>query len=294
MTIVEKYISYLRYEKNYSSHTEISYSTDLAQFNSFLERNYPEHTLIDVDGDIVRAWVMLLMEQKTTARSVNRKLSSLKSFYRYLQRIGEVKVSPLKKVSGPKAAKPIPSFINYNDMEKVLDVDVSDDDYEAFRDKVILELFYVTGMRRAELIGLRDVDVDLGTGSIRVTGKRNKQRIIPISKSTVDLLNKYLEVRQAEFKNQTETFFVRKGGDPVYPMLIHRVVTEHLKWIPTLAKASPHVLRHSFATGMLNNGADINAVKELLGHSSLASTEIYTHTSFEELKKIYSKAHPRA
>lgn len=294
MTIVEKYISYLRYEKNYSSHTEISYSTDLAQFNSFLERNYPEHTLIDVDGDIVRAWVMLLMEQKTTARSVNRKLSSLKSFYRYLQRIGEVKVSPLKKVSGPKAAKPIPSFINYNDMEKVLDVDVSDDDYEAFRDKVILELFYVTGMRRAELIGLRDVDVDLGTGSIRVTGKRNKQRIIPISKSTVDLLNKYLEVRQAEFKNQTETFFVRKGGDSVYPMLIHRVVTEHLKWIPTLAKASPHVLRHSFATGMLNNGADINAVKELLGHSSLASTEIYTHTSFEELKKIYSKAHPRA
>ncbi|SHE41482.1 tyrosine-type recombinase/integrase [Dysgonomonas macrotermitis] len=294
MTIVEKYISYLRYEKNYSSHTEISYSTDLAQFNSFLERNYPEHTLIDVDGDIVRAWVMLLMEQKTTARSVNRKLSSLKSFYRYLQRIGEVKVSPLKKVSGPKAAKPIPSFINYNDMEKVLDVDVSDDDYEAFRDKVILELFYVTGMRRAELIGLRDVDVDLGTGSIRVTGKRNKQRIIPISKSTVDLLNKYLEVRQAEFKNQTETFFVRKGGDPVYPMLIHRVVTVHLKWIPTLAKASPHVLRHSFATGMLNNGADINAVKELLGHSSLASTEIYTHTSFEELKKIYSKAHPRA
>lgn len=294
MTIVEKYINYLRYEKNYSSHTEISYSTDLMQFNLYLENNFPEHTLTTIDGDIVRAWIMSLMEHNNTARSVNRKLSSLKSFYRYLQRIGEIKVNPMKRVSGPKAKRPIPSFINYNDMEKVLDVEVPDDDYEAFRDKVILELFYVTGMRRAELIGLKDVDVDFIAGNIRVTGKRNKQRIIPISRSTMELLSRYLEHRQEEFKNQTETFFVKKDGSPIYPMLVHRVVTSHLKWIPTLTKASPHVLRHSFATGMLNNGADINAVKELLGHSSLASTEIYTHTSFDELKKIYNKAHPRA
>ncbi len=294
MTIVEKYISYLRYEKNYSSHTEISYSTDLMQFESYLEHNYPEQTLITVDGDIVRAWIMSLMEHKNTARSVNRKLSSLKSFYRYMQRIGELSVNPMKRISGPKAKKPIPAFINYNDMEKVLDVEISENDYEAFRDKVILELFYVTGMRRAELIGLKDVDVDLITGNIRVTGKRNKQRIIPISRSTLDLLSRYLEIRQTAFENQTDTFFVRKDGDPIYPMLVHRVVTSHLRWIPTLTKASPHVLRHSFATGMLNNGADINAVKELLGHSSLASTEIYTHTSFDELKKIYNKAHPRA
>lgn len=294
MTIVEKYINYLRYEKNYSSHTEISYSTDLMQFNLYLENNFPEHALTTIDGDIVRAWIMSLMEHNNTARSVNRKLSSLKSFYRYLQRIGEIKVNPMKRVSGPKAKRPIPSFINYNDMEKVLDVEVPDDDYEAFRDKVILELFYVTGMRRAELIGLKDVDVDFIAGNIRVTGKRNKQRIIPISRSTMELLSRYLEHRQEEFKNQTETFFVKKDGSPIYPMLVHRVVTSHLKWIPTLTKASPHVLRHSFATGMLNNGADINAVKELLGHSSLASTEIYTHTSFDELKKIYNKAHPRA
>lgn len=294
MTTVDKYIEYLRYEKNYSSHTEISYYTDLVQFKNFIETYYPEVELESVDGDIVRAWIISLMENKTSARSVNRKLSSLKSFYRYLQKMGQITISPLKKISGPKAKKPTPSFVNYSDMEKVLDLEVQDNDYESFRDKVILELFYVTGMRRAELIGLTDKDVDLYTGNIRVTGKRNKQRIIPISKNTIALIDSYIEIRNNNFENQTAAFFVKKDGEPIYPMLIHRVVSNHLKWIPTLAKASPHVLRHSFATGMLNNGADINAVKELLGHSSLASTEIYTHTSFDELKKIYNKAHPRA
>lgn len=294
MTIVDKYIDYLRYEKNYSSHTEISYYSDLMQFRDFIESHYPEIELETVEGDIVRAWIISLMESKTSARSVNRKLSSLKSFYRYLQKMGQIAMSPLKKISGPKAKKPIPSFVNYSDMEKVLDLEATDNDYESFRDKVILELFYVTGMRRAELIGLTDKDIDLYSGNIRVTGKRNKQRIIPISKNTIMLIDSYIEIRNKTFENQTSAFFVKKDGEAIYPMLIHRVVSNHLKWIPTLAKASPHVLRHSFATGMLNNGADINAVKELLGHSSLASTEIYTHTSFDELKKIYNKAHPRA
>lgn len=294
MTIVDKYIDYLRYEKNYSSHTEISYYSDLIQFRDFIESHYRDIELETVDGDIVRAWIISLMDAKTSARSVNRKLSSLKSFYRYLQKMGSISISPLKKISGPKAKKPIPSFINYSDMEKVLDIETEDNDYESFRDKVILELFYVTGMRRSELIGLTDKDIDLYSGSIRVTGKRNKQRIIPVSKNTIALIDAYLEIRNKNFENQTVAFFVKKDGEPIYPMLIHRVVSSHLKWIPTLAKASPHVLRHSFATGMLNNGADINAVKELLGHSSLASTEIYTHTSFDELKKIYNKAHPRA
>ena len=294
MTIVDEYIDYLRYEKNYSSHTEISYYSDLIQFRDFIESHYRDIELETVDGDIVRAWIIFLMEAKTSARSVNRKLSSLKSFYRYLQKMGLISISPLKKISGPKAKKPIPSFINYSDMEKVLDIETEDNDYESFRDKVILELFYVTGMRRAELIGLTDKDIDLYSGSIRVTGKRNKQRIIPISKNTITLIGTYLEIRNKNFENQTVAFYVKKDGEPNYPKLIHRVVSSHLKWIPTLAKASPHVLRHSFATGMLNNGADINAVKELLGHSSLASTEIYTHTSFDELKKIYNKAHPRA
>lgn len=294
MATVDKYIEYLRYEKNYSYHTEISYYRDLIQFRDFIESNYTDVELETVDGDIIRAWIISLMEAKTSARSVNRKLSSLKSFYRYLQKMGRVRISPLKKISGPKAKKPIPSFVNYSDMEKVLDLEVVGNDYESFRDKVILELFYVTGMRRAELIGLTDKDVDLYSGSIRVTGKRNKQRLIPISKNTIALIDAYMEIRNNYFENQTAAFFVKKDGEAIYPMLIHRIVSSHLKWIPTLAKASPHVLRHSFATGMLNNGADINAVKELLGHSSLASTEIYTHTSFDELKKIYNKAHPRA
>lgn len=294
MTIIDKYRNYLRYEKNYSSHTEISYYTDVVQFEDYVKSNFPDIELLTIDGDVVRAWVVSLMSEKISARSVNRKLSSLKSFYRFLHKIGQVQSNPLRKISGPKAKKPIPSFINYTDMKNILEDSRSQDDFEVCRDKVILELFYVTGMRRAELIGLNDVDVDLVAGNVLVTGKRNKQRIIPISKNTVCLVEKYLEARNAFFENQTKAFFVRKNGNRMYPMLLHRIVSSYLRWVPTLSKASPHVLRHSFATGMLNNGADINAVKELLGHSSLASTEIYTHTSFDELKKIYNKAHPRA
>jgi integrase/recombinase XerC len=179
-------------------------------------------------------------------------------------------------------------------MEKVLDEPVVDDSFEALRNHVMIELFYVTGMRRAELLGLKDADVDFGAGTIQVTGKRNKQRLIPVSNETKEQLRRYIHVRDEEIENQSGYLFVKKDGGALYPMMVHRIVTENLKQIPTLSKTSPHVLRHSFATGMLNNGADINAVKELLGHSSLAATEIYTHTSFEELKKIYNKAHPRA
>lgn len=294
MKVVEKYIKYLRYEKNYSSHTEISYYTDLIQFKDFVEACYPELNLITIDGDIIRAWVVSLMDAKVLARSINRKLSSLKSFYRFLQKIDEIKTNPLKRISGPKAKKAIPSFVNYSQMEQILDEELPTSDFTAWRDKTIIELFYVTGMRRAELIGLKDVDIDLYQKTIRVTGKRNKQRLIPISQGTIALINNYTEVRNRSLEHAADAFFAREDGRALYPMLVHRIVTSLLKWIPTLTKASPHILRHSFATGMLNNGADINAVKELLGHSSLASTEIYTHTSFDELRKIYNKAHPRA
>ncbi|MEN9918155.1 MAG: hypothetical protein RL662_591 [Bacteroidota bacterium] len=294
MTIVEKYINYLRYEKNYSSHTEISYFKDLLQFDAYLVSNYSGVDLLTVDVDIARAWLVHLMGQHVIARSVNRKLSSLKSFYRFAHRFGFIANNPLQKMTGPKSKKPIPSFINYSDMEVVLDGDVEQGDFEQYRDRMVLELFYVTGMRRAELIGLKDSDIDLYSGTILVTGKRNKQRLIPISKSTIGLIRAYLEERNRSVEKQNTCFFVKLDGDPMYPMLVYRIVSSQLRWIPTLSKASPHILRHSFATAMLNNGADINAVKELLGHASLASTEVYTHTSFEELKKIYNKAHPRA
>lgn len=292
--LIEKYIKYLRYEKNYSLHTEISYSTDLAQFAEFLQCHFPDVDFRSVDSDLIRLWIVSLMEAKVTARSVNRKLSSLKSFYKYLLRIGEVSSSPMNKVVGPKTVKPIPSFVNSADMDTILDADDFESDFESLRNRVILELFYVTGMRRAELIGLKDTDVDFVSETVKVKGKRNKERLIPIGKDMEVLLEQYIRQRNIEVENTEGYLFVKADGKPLYPMFIHRIVTERLKCITTLSKSSPHVLRHSFATAMLNNGADINAVKELLGHASLAATEVYVHTSFEELKKIYNKAHPRA
>lgn len=294
MLLIEKYIRYLRYEKNYSLHTEISYSEDLSQFVEFLAEHFSDTDIKHVDRDIIRMWIVSMMEGKISARSVNRKLSAVKSFYRYLQKIGEVTVNPASKINGPKVGRPIPAFANSADMEKVLDQEGYGDSFELLRDHIIIELFYVTGIRRAELIGLKDVDVDFSSETIQVTGKRNKQRLIPFSDGMKQSLEQYIEVRNKEVGNQSGYLFVKNNGEPLYPMLVHRIVTSNLQQIETLAKVSPHVLRHSFATGMLNNGADINAVKELLGHASLAATEIYTHTSFEELKRIYNKAHPRA
>ncbi|MBS5796277.1 MAG: tyrosine recombinase XerC [Dysgonomonas mossii] len=292
--LIEKYIRYLRYEKNYSLHTEISYSEDLSQFVEFLAEHFSDTDIKHVDRDIIRMWIVSMMERKISARSVNRKLSAVKSFYRYLQKIGEVTVNPASKINGPKVGRPIPAFANSADMEKVLDQEGYGDSFELLRDHIIIELFYVTGIRRAELIGLKDVDVDFSFETIQVTGKRNKQRLIPFSDGMKQSLEQYIAVRNKEVGNQSGYLFVKNNGEPLYPMLVHRIVTSNLQQIETLAKVSPHVLRHSFATGMLNNGADINAVKELLGHASLAATEIYTHTSFEELKRIYNKAHPRA
>jgi integrase/recombinase XerC len=294
MLLIDKYTRYLRYEKNFSLHTEISYSTDLQQFAGFLQEHFPDTDIKEADSDIIRMWIVALMEAKISPRSVNRKLSTLKSFYKYLLRTNEISKDPAKKITGPKTPKPIPSFVTNGDMDKVLDETQFDDTFESTRNRLMIELFYVTGIRRAELIGLKDSDVDFFAETILVTGKRNKQRLIPFSDGMKDMLERYMAVRNREIENLSGYLFVKEKGGQLYPMLVHRIVTENLRQIPTLSKTSPHVLRHSFATSMLNNGADINAVKELLGHSSLAATEIYTHTSFEELKKIYNKAHPRA
>lgn len=293
MTLIEKYIGYLRYERNYSLHTEISYSTDLYQFENFLDANYQGQTLDSVDSDLVRCWITFLMDSGVSARSVNRKLSSLKSFYKYLLRVNVISRDPLKKIVGPKSRKNIPSFASNKDLQTLLDSD-TENTFDSIRDKIILELFYVTGMRRSELINVKDSDVDLNKGVIIVTGKRNKQRLIPISNKMIEQVSQYIQVRNTDVDSLSGYLFVRDNGRQLYPMLVYRIVRDNLQFIPTLSNASPHVLRHSFATEMLNNGADINAVKELLGHSSLAATEIYTHTSLEELKNIYNKAHPRA
>jgi len=291
---IDEFLKYLRYERNYSDHTVQAYAKDLMQFEEYAKEHQEGiFKPVLVDADIVRNWIVYLLEDHIQASSVNRKLSSLKSFFKYLMKQGVVSANPLRLVNGPKAKKALPYFVKESDMEQLLDGDGFDEGFEGVRDRLIIELLYDTGMRRSELAGLKDVDVDYDSMLIKVTGKRNKQRLIPFAGGLKDLLNAYIEKRNEEIKAVGGVLLVRKNGKPVNTSDIYNVVKKRLGEIPTLSKRSPHILRHSFATSMLNNGAELNAVKELLGHSSLASTSIYTHTTFEELKKVYH-AHPRA
>ena len=267
----------------------------MEEFERYLKKNNTEADFAKVDANKVRSWVVSLMEEgKCSAASVNRKLSSLRSFYRFLLRRGLVKVDPMLKVVGPKKKKPLPSFVREEDMNRLLDDVPFDGGFEGQRDRMILEMFYATGMRLSELIGLDDVDVDTSARLIKVKGKRNKQRLIPFGDELREDLLMYIKVRNETFSVGTEAFFVLKDGRRMYPMLVYRLVRRNLSKVVALKKRSPHVLRHSFATAMLNGNAELRAVKELLGHENLATTEIYTHATFEELKKVYEQAHPRA
>ncbi|MBS1319202.1 MAG: tyrosine recombinase XerC [Parabacteroides sp.] len=292
--LIDSFLDYLRYERNYSNYTIEAYSKDLRQFEEYVKLN-KESVFVpgDVDADLVRSWIVSLMDEKISPVSVNRKLSSLKSFFKLLMKQGSISVNPLRLITGPKTKKPLPYFVRDKEMELLLDGDGFDEDFEGVRDRLILEMLYDTGIRRSELIGIQDSDVDFGAMQIRVTGKRNKQRLIPFAEGLKNLIQAYTEVRNREVGSESGWFFVRKNGEQLSAGIVYTIVKKKLSEIPTLAKRSPHVLRHSFATSMLNNGAELNAVKELLGHSSLASTSVYTHTTFEELKKVYH-AHPRA
>lgn len=292
--LIDSFLDYLRYERNYSNYTIGAYSKDLRQFEGYVKR-YKEGIFdpVDVDADLVRGWVVSLMDEMLSPVSVNRKLSSLKSFFKFLMKQGSISVNPLRLITGPKTKKPLPYFVRDKEMELLLDGDGFDEDFEGVRDRLVLEMLYDTGIRRSELIGIQDSDVDFGAMQIRVTGKRNKQRLIPFAEGLKNLIQAYTEVRNREVGSESGWFFVRKNGEQLSAGIVYTIVKKKLSEIPTLAKRSPHVLRHSFATSMLNNGAELNAVKELLGHSSLASTSVYTHTTFEELKKVYH-AHPRA
>jgi integrase/recombinase XerC len=266
----------------------------LEQFEEYVKENHegrfePE----TIDSDIVRNWIVFLLDEGMAATSVNRKLSSLKSFFKFLVRQGIISTNPLRLLNGPKTKKPLPYFIRDKEIELLLDGDSFDDDFEGVRNRLILELFYDTGIRRSELIGIKNSDIDYDASLLKVTGKRNKQRLIPFAEGLKTLLIAYINVRDKETDAGSEWFFVRKNGQQLSTAIVYNIVKRSLSDISTLSKRSPHVLRHSFATSMLNNGAELNAVKELLGHSSLASTSVYTHTTFEELKKVYH-AHPRA
>ena len=292
--LIDSFLDYLRYERNYSDYTIGAYSKDLHQFEDFVKLNKEDRFAPEeIDADLVRSWIVALMDEKLSPVSVNRKLSSLKSFFKFLMKQGRISVNPLRLITGPKTKKPLPYFIKDKEMELLLDGDGFGEDFEGVRDRLVIEMFYDTGIRRSELVGIKDSDVDLGGMQIKVTGKRNKQRLIPFAEGLKNLIEAYTEVRNREVGSESGWFFVRKNGEQLSTGIVYNIVKNKLSEIPTLAKRSPHVLRHSFATSMLNNGAELNAVKELLGHSSLASTSVYTHTTFEELKKVYH-AHPRA
>ncbi len=292
--LIDSFLDYLRFERNYSENTVLAYAKDLHQFEDFVKEK-KEGVFIpeEVDVDIVRNWMVSLLDEKMSSLSVNRKLSSLKSFFKFLMKQELISVDPLRFVVGPKTKKPLPYFIKDKDMENLLDDYEFEDDFEGMRNHLMLEMLYDTGMRRSELIGLRDSDIDCNSLQIKVTGKRNKQRLIPFTEGLKRMIVAYLDARNHDVGSASGWFFVRKDGRQLSASILYYMVKNVLAVIPTLGKRSPHVLRHSFATSMLNNGAELNAVKELLGHSSLASTSIYTHTTFEELKKVYH-AHPRA
>ena len=292
--LIDAFLDYLRLERNYSERTIVSYRTDLKEFEEFLEKTETGLGFTEVHTDNVRNWISDLMDEGRKATSVNRKLSSLRSFYRFLLRKNWITVNPMLKIVGPKKKKPLPSFVREKDMNRLLDGLSFGEGFVGVRDRTILEMFYATGMRLSELIGLDDVDVDFSAKLVKVTGKRNKQRLIPFGNELAEDLLIYTKVRNETFPEGTEAFFVRKDGKRMYPMQVYRIVKRNLSQVVTLKKRSPHVLRHTFATAMLNDNAELRAVQELLGHESLATTEVYTHTTFEELKKVYELAHPRA
>ena len=292
--LIKSFLDYLRYERNYSEKTVLAYGEDISQLREFAQERMEKFDPAEVKPGLVREWIVSLMDQGYTSTSVNRKLSSLRSFYKYLLRQGEVSVDPLRKITGPKNKKPLPSFLKESEMNKLLDDTDFGEGFKGCRDRLIIEMFYATGMRLSELIGLDDKDVDFSASLLKVTGKRNKQRLIPFGDELRELMLGYINIRNEMIPERSEAFFVRENGERLYKNLVYNLVKRNLSKVVTLKKRSPHVLRHTFATTMLNNDAELGAVKELLGHESIATTEIYTHATFEELKKVYKQAHPRA
>ncbi|WP_395807272.1 tyrosine-type recombinase/integrase [Daejeonella sp.] len=291
---IEQFIRYLQFEKRFSPHTVTAYKNDLDQFSQYIVSFQSE--LLNVTHQHVRTWIVSLMDDGIEARTINRKISSLRSFYKFLQRENLIGNSPMIYVRAPKIPKRLPIVITEQKMDILLDAqDVFSNDFQGMRDRLIVELLYGTGMRLSELVNLSDYDINVYEQQIKVLGKRNKERIIPISNSLTKLISDYqLQKLNQNFNNKSAALIVTNQGNKVYAKFIYRTVNLVLSFISTHDKKSPHILRHSFATSLLNRGADLNAIKELLGHSSLAATQVYTHNSVEKLKSIYKQAHPKA
>ncbi len=283
---------YLVSEKRFSSHTVEAYLNDIKQYLNFCKENSVD--LLTTNHKIIRNWIVSMLKSEYSTRSVNRKISSVKTYYKYLKRSELIKIDPSQKINLVKNDKKLPQFVESENMDFLLDEVEFPDNYEGFRDNLIINLLYYTGMRRAELINLRTSDIDIAEKKIKVLGKRNKERIIPLTKKLLYIYNVYIEKRNKLYASSEDYVFLTKKGKKLYPKSVYYTVNKYLSLVTKIDKRSPHILRHSFATHLLNNGADINAVKELLGHANLSATQIYTHNTFEKLKRVYKQAHPRA
>ncbi len=296
MTLIDSFLDYLRLERVYSECTVKAYRADLEAFEKYFYSLDDGLDWRTVDVDIVRGWIIKLLKDGYAVESVNRKLTSLRVLYRFLLRKNELRVNPMQKIKSLKRERKLPQFVREPDMDRLLDEVEYDDTLEGYRDKLILEMFYMTGIRLAELVGLNDEDVDTVLKQIKVTGKGNKQRYVPFGDGLCELIQAYVKLKNANFPSMelSKAFFVDLKGGRIGRWKVDRVVRKNLSKVVRMKKRGPHVLRHSFATAMLNNSADISVIRDLLGHESLAATEIYAHVTFEELKKVYKQAHPRA
>ena len=288
------FTAYLKLEKNYSVHTVNAYARDLREFSDFCEQDYQLHSIDDAEYTLVRNWIVCLAGKGLSNRTINRKVASLKAYYRFLMKTGEISNTPLRKHRALKTSRKLEVPFSEREME-LLDREFPyEQSFEGVRDRLVIELFYTSGIRRAELINLKMQDVDLNTGNMKVLGKRNKERILPLLESTRAYFRNYFELREGVEKPAFREFvFLSQSGNKLYETLVYRIINGYFSKVSTKTKKSPHILRHTFATHLLNKGADLNSVKELLGHSSLASTQVYTHNSIAELKKIHAEAHPR-
>lgn len=291
-TQIQSFIDYLTFEKKYSKHTITSYQNDLTQFLEFIQIDSQNSDAKEINYQIIRSWISELVENAISPKSINRKLSTLKSFFKYLQRLKMIDNNPMSKLSGPKIPKRLPVFIDEHDMEKLFTNIEFEASINGLRDKLILDLLYQTGIRRSEISSLKEIDIDNQNNTIKVLGKRNKERLIPISIALKRNLNEYISVKQKQ-NLSNDYLLLNNKGEKMSEQNIYQIVKKYLSLITSIHKKSPHILRHTFATHLLNNGADINAVKDLLGHANLSATQVYTHNTIDKLKKSYKQAHPR-
>ena len=291
--MIESFLEYLSFEKKYSQHTVTAYENDLISFRDFLITVFDEEDLVEVHYNQIRSWIVSLVDLKISNRSINRKVSSLKSFYKFLQKTSQIEINPLSKHKALKVEKKVQIPFSSKEINTVINEIEIDNDFVSVRDKLIVELFYSTGIRRAELINIKEKNISFSDGTIKVLGKRNKERYVPLLKSVRQTLNQYLILKN-KFSIGLDELFITIKGNKIYETLVYRVINSYFSRVSSKEKKSPHILRHSFATHLLNEGADLNSVKELLGHSSLASTQVYTHNSLDAIKKVYNQAHPRS